>query len=161
MSKTIEKECQWCGNTFTARRSTAKYCCESHRISAYNKRKGIMVTKVHPDGAQPQNGMTGLPETKQAREEETKQWVREVIQEEMKTSFSKVLQEFGIGTAASATGIGLYQKVNTKDHKLVTNIDLDMAFRKIQKDLIAIDHRLARIEKGGDGKDVIDISPMF
>ena len=161
MSKSIEKECLWCGQPFQARRSTAKYCCESHRISAYNKRKGITVTKVPPHNVEDPKGMTGVPANQESREEETKRWIREVIQEEMKTSLTTVLQDFGIGTAASASGVALYQKVNNEDNKLVRNIDLNSAFRNIKRDLNNIDRRLARIENPGNaGRDPIDISLM-
>jgi hypothetical protein len=48
----MEKKCGFCGNTFEAKRSTAQYCSNSHKVMAfYNREKGfekahnLLVTK--------------------------------------------------------------------------------------------------------------------
>jgi len=35
----MEKKCGFCGNTFEARRSTAQYCSNSHKVMAFNLRE--------------------------------------------------------------------------------------------------------------------------
>ena len=30
------KFCEWCGGTFTPVRSTGRFCCDSHRVAAFN-----------------------------------------------------------------------------------------------------------------------------
>jgi len=48
----MEKKCKFCGNTFEAKRSTAQYCSDSHKVMAFNSLKkgfekahNLLVTK--------------------------------------------------------------------------------------------------------------------
>jgi hypothetical protein len=42
----VTKKCAFCGGVFKPKRSTAKYCCEGHRIKDFlNKKKGVKINK--------------------------------------------------------------------------------------------------------------------
>jgi hypothetical protein len=46
----MEKKCKFCGNTFEAKRSTAKYCSNSHKVMDFNSRysENIITYKKAP-----------------------------------------------------------------------------------------------------------------
>jgi hypothetical protein len=48
----MEKKCAYCGNIFEARRSTAEYCSNSHRVLAFRQRElqesGVVVDYKSP-----------------------------------------------------------------------------------------------------------------
>lgn len=44
--KEYSKNCQHCGNHYTAKNSRSKYCKDSCRVKAYHKRKGITFATV-------------------------------------------------------------------------------------------------------------------
>lgn len=44
----MEKKCGFCGNTFQARRSSAEYCSNSHRVLAFRK-KGVQDLNLKVD----------------------------------------------------------------------------------------------------------------
>ena len=59
-----KKTCPYCKKEFIPNHARRKYCCDSHRVNHFNKRKGFKVTKIAPEEQQEettnqeQEGMT-------------------------------------------------------------------------------------------------------
>jgi hypothetical protein len=47
--KSTKKICPHCKEEFTSNHARRKYCCDAHRVAAYNKRKGYKITVVPPE----------------------------------------------------------------------------------------------------------------
>lgn len=48
----LSKECEYCGNIFSAQRGTAKYCSDSCKTLAYRKRRTIEEEKIKQEEAE-------------------------------------------------------------------------------------------------------------
>ena len=61
MKEKKKKTCPWCEKEFIPNHASRKYCCDSHRMQAYHKRKGYKVVTILPEEQEPnQNqGMQG------------------------------------------------------------------------------------------------------
>ncbi len=64
MQAIVKKNCEYCGNSFTAKRKSAKYCSNACRTKAYRKRNGIpfpdfsqIITSRNPSAEQRQQQM--------------------------------------------------------------------------------------------------------
>ena len=49
MKEKQKKICPWCGKEFVPNHAARKYCCDSHRMQAYHKRKGYKVVTILPE----------------------------------------------------------------------------------------------------------------
>ena len=49
MKEKQKKTCPWCKKEFIANHAARKYCCDSHRMQAYHKRKGYKVVTILPE----------------------------------------------------------------------------------------------------------------
>ena len=53
MKEKQKKTCPWCKKEFIANHAARKYCCDSHRMQAYHKRKGYKVVTILPEQQEP------------------------------------------------------------------------------------------------------------
>ena len=67
----LEKRiCPHCGKEFIPNHARRKFCCDSHRIAHFNKRKGYKVMRIAPEDEKPMNGVQIAGQNKTPAEED-------------------------------------------------------------------------------------------
>ena len=138
MKKTI-KICPHCNNEFESNHARRIYCSDSHRVAAYNKKKGFKVMLVAPDdklAISKDNSLEGLKGIKQ--------------EPLYNNSFGKQMGASAIGSVAANLLISAFTK---EEDKPVTKKDLVELFQAIRNDQIFFKNEIIKEIKNGNNSN--------
>ena len=129
----MKKICPHCNKEFESNHARRIYCCDSHRVAAYNKRKGFRVMTIAP--AEPLNletqdkGLSGLDNINNSLKEP-------------ENSFISQLGASVLANASTELAINLFTK---EENKPVTKKDIIDLIKFIQKNQIDTSIKLQQI----------------
>lgn len=121
----MKKICPHCKKMFEAHHGRQKYCSDSHRVSAYYKRKGFKVVLIAPDDFKNKNTELGMVNNQTVQEKEP----------EYKNSFLKQTGAAALGNLASQTLINFFK---SDDDKPVTRKEMKILFDLLYKSIQAV-----------------------
>jgi hypothetical protein len=100
----MKKICPHCKKSFESTHARQKYCSDSHRVSAYYKRKGFKVLLIAPDDFKKENSELGI----------VKSEIIEEKKEEYKNSFLKQTGAAALGNLASQLILDIFKNDDDK-----------------------------------------------
>lgn len=140
----MKKICPHCKKSFESTHARQKYCSDSHRVSAYYKRKGFKVVIIAPDDLKNKNTELGVVKKETAEEKEP----------EYKNSFLKQTGAAALGNLTSQIILDLFKGDDDKPisksemKNLITAFyntiksNQELIYRSIMKELYEIKRRL-------------------
>ncbi len=100
----MKKICPHCKKMFVSTHGRQKYCSNSHRVSAYYKRKGFKVVSIAPDEVKKENSELGIIKAEKVEEKK----------EEYKNSFLKQTGAAALGSFASQLVLDIFKNDDDK-----------------------------------------------
>lgn len=122
----MKKICPHCNKEFESNHVRRIYCCDSHRVAAYNKRKGFRVMTISP--AEPLNletqdkGLSGLDNINNSLKEP-------------KNSFVSQLGAAALANLGTELAINIFTREENKPATKKDLIELSKMFQKNKNDI--------------------------
>ena len=139
MKKTI-KTCPHCNEKFESNHARRIYCSDSHRVAAYNKKKGFKVMLVAPE--EKHKGKLEL-----AKENSTLEMIKAPEKKLYDDSFGK---QIGASALGSVTANLLINAFTRDENKPVTKKNLIELFNAIRDDQIFFKKEIIKEIKNGN-----------